>query len=89
MNLTHHLPGLLLLGILLLRPDCQAATPPNVVILFTDDQGTLDADGGLSSALTQQNGLKPAAVVIGSSYIDRMVVSSIGNSGQVPRNYGF
>lgn len=42
-HLLMRIPIFLLVGILLLRTDCHAATPPNVVILFTDDQGTLDA----------------------------------------------
>lgn len=33
----------LLLATRLLSPAAYAAAPPNVVILFTDDQGTLDA----------------------------------------------
>jgi arylsulfatase A len=33
----------LVLMVFLLSTDCPAAAPPNVVILFTDDQGTLDA----------------------------------------------
>ncbi|MFT4691380.1 MAG: sulfatase-like hydrolase/transferase [Verrucomicrobiia bacterium] len=34
---------LLLTLVLLIQQDCQGAKKPNVVILFTDDQGTLDA----------------------------------------------